>query len=611
MKKNLKITYVSILALIFAFSMIISVIGITSNKAHAETQALETFQLIDGAYIREEEPLGLRFEAAISTAEKESLPEGATFGMLITLDTHLNGAELTDEIARKIDIKTNNWRSKSSLGDDYSGYYSTVAGGTGENTVDFEPEHYSDVFVARGYVKDKDGNIIAYTSNTVERTLAGSVAMAKEVYEANQEEVPQIYENILANENSEKVTLTYSADGATNVPTTTELYKGQVLDGASALNAEISRDDDLFGGWFYDEAFTNQAFKREIIKTSTTVYGRLGDTLDYGAAVLSAFEPNHAKYSYVKEDMTGEDARENTYKLTTEGETEGSRLAIAKSNMGYAFAEGNYLVIDAYMADRQDATCRFRYFTVFEEYEGAYYLVKNEPHTESQVSKSVWYKIVIPVSEISKTDGVYHVTLSSGDKLCTVYVSNVSLINATTYTELFKQEAKPVVDTGIYTYDATLFYQGHSATAGVTYEATAMPDTTDAANLRTGTYKWKNTAGAERYLYISTENANGKLVSGNYLVFEAYIEVQAEAERFRFCTYVFDMNNNLIDRTKNESATYPYGVAPKTWYKVAIPVASLYQGTRVPMGDKNSEIFISGATIYTAEKFAETFPSAS
>ncbi len=338
MKKSLKLSLISILGVFFAFCMIFSTVGM--SKVKADAPALTSFKLVEGAYIRTENPVGIRFETGISKAEKANLPEGTKFGTIIALDSQLQGAELTlDSSVNKVIIETKNWLSTTepTMGSEYDAYYGTLVGGTAQNPENFEEQYYSEVFVARGYVT-VDGTTY-YTPNTIERTIAGVAKRASDNGQGN-----SVTANILTASEGSKVELTFDAGEGTGAPETKSLWKGEILD---IEPAEIpTKEGSIFTGWYYDSACTEPAYKGEIIKASKTVYAgwrTLPASQTFSGSILSLVDDTKGTYAPKDaQDLNGI----YVYEKTAAPEKKFSELQIDVDATEYMFREGAYIVME-------------------------------------------------------------------------------------------------------------------------------------------------------------------------------------------------------------------------------------------------------------------------
>ncbi len=280
-----------------------------------------SFALDEGASVRRVYPTGIRFEAGISEEDKANLSTNAQFGTLVTLDSHLQGQALTFQTGTYVDIPTNVWLESSSLGEGYQGYYSTIVGGTGTGAegdyVDFEPQHYGDVFVARGYVID--GGVVHYTSNTVERTIAGVAERAIEEGDTS-EYLAEIVES------APKISLRFDAQNDEE-PTTQTCVKGSILT-ETDIPTPPTRVGYRFDGWYTDEACTdgNEFSFSGILKKDTVAYAKwtaTGISYDENALrrenntlIVNIFDEHFTEGNYLVTDVTVNSRSQLTYSNT-------------------------------------------------------------------------------------------------------------------------------------------------------------------------------------------------------------------------------------------------------------------------------------------------------
>ncbi len=481
-----------------AFCIAFTTISFTSYKANAEI-AIDTFQLVNGAFIRPEDPMGIRFEVGISEAQKTALEdtygeENVEFGILISTDEILNGEELTlDTTKNKVQIVGEKWLTKSSLTTEetkFAGFYGTLVGGSAEGGyVNFEKEYYSEVFVARGYLTVNGEN---YYTNVVERTLAGTAKMADENVEPEQQKA---IDKILSTENEsyiKKVTLTYkyNDDGVTADKTQT-LVKGVVL---TAPTTSPTKSGKIFGGWVYENG--QAAFNGEIIKADTTVYANWVDSKSVGVGILSRTYSSATTYSYEKVDMPSSteavNLRKDTFLFTNGigGETSSTPYLNVSSRLGNDKVSGNYLVIDVYI-ESAPSTFNFGGYGVYD--------IENklvETSTINQIQAKTWYKVLVSVDKFLSSN---YIDLGGGSQEVKFYVSDISVITPTEYANTFKQTDKLTL---LNTTGATL--EVDQETGNYIYTQTTV-------------YASSNFVG----LRLNNEALDGKIVSCNYIVIKA------------------------------------------------------------------------------------------
>ncbi len=333
MKKKFKWTIMGALGVLCASCMTLSITGVAS--ADDTAPVLDTFRMA-GASVRTTNPTGIRFETGISVEEKTALKD-ATFGTLITTEANLAGAELNEKFEGKVvDIKTNVWCSNPTLTTPetaYAGYYGTLVGGTGTGVEgsyeNFSSEHYTTVFVARGYVT-VDGTTY-YTPSALERTIAG----VAQYHEDNGEGSEYTADIVKA---SAKATLTYDYNGGEGSVSSKEMVIGGILD-YTAMPEEPTKEGYTFEGWFYEDG--TQAFltSGKILKEDTVVYAKWKTTkerMTFDGSVLSIMTNNGNTYKKVDDNYVFTKYSENV----TSGE-----LKLDTTRMEGLFTTGNWIVI--------------------------------------------------------------------------------------------------------------------------------------------------------------------------------------------------------------------------------------------------------------------------
>lgn len=160
--------------------------GIFATQSYKASAAGEsTFKMETSAALRLSEPEGLRFRVSISETEKAAFGENAEYGVLMLPQSMLGSKELKfDEngnvaIADTLVVEAKAWTEDN---DDSIATYSCVLSAdmdeNGENKA-FPAAYYNAPIVARGYVKEADGDI-TYTTNTATRSI-GYIAKLCEV----------------------------------------------------------------------------------------------------------------------------------------------------------------------------------------------------------------------------------------------------------------------------------------------------------------------------------------------------------------------------------------------------------------------------------------------
>ncbi len=269
MKKIVKLSLITLLTMLLALCAFLSIIAI-STKAQTTNYRTDTFKLVDGAYIRPISPKGIRFEAGISENEKNELPEGSTFGMLITLDSYLNEKELNHSANVKIvDIPTNVWlsTSPSTFGEEYAGYYSTMISGSSSNATDIESQYYTAIFVARGYI-NIEGEYI-YTPNTVIRSIAGVAEMTVETADEETDQELLTYARQIV-EVSEKINFRVDNQNGEEI-TSKQVVVGSILNDLD-MPEQPTKEGYAFSGWYKDSECTEEFEFSGILKEDTTIY---------------------------------------------------------------------------------------------------------------------------------------------------------------------------------------------------------------------------------------------------------------------------------------------------------------------------------------------------
>ena len=160
--------------------------GVVASQVYqASADSASTFKVQEGAALRLSEPEGLRFQVSVSETEKATFGEDAEYGVLLLPQAMLGANELKfDEngevaVANTLVVEAKAWTEDN---DDSIATYSCVLSApldeNGENTV-FPAAYYNAPIVARGYVKEANGEI-TYTTNTATRSI-GYIAKLCEV----------------------------------------------------------------------------------------------------------------------------------------------------------------------------------------------------------------------------------------------------------------------------------------------------------------------------------------------------------------------------------------------------------------------------------------------
>ena len=160
--------------------------GVFASQAYqASADSVSTFKMNESAALRLSEPEGLRFQVSLSETEKAAFGEDAEYGVLLLPQAMLGANELKFNangevaVANTLVIEAKAWTEDN---DDSIATYSCVLSASldenGENTV-FPAAYYNAPIVARGYVKEANGEI-TYTTNTATRSI-GYIAKLCEV----------------------------------------------------------------------------------------------------------------------------------------------------------------------------------------------------------------------------------------------------------------------------------------------------------------------------------------------------------------------------------------------------------------------------------------------
>ena len=235
----------------------------------ASQPELSSFSMYNGAYIRTETPIGIRFEAGISEEDKNKLTENAEFGMLIIPSRILENNEAAKLEAGNeyaLNIPTQKWltQSPSKVGEGFAGYYSVLSG---EGLTDLGEDNYLEFFSARGYVKDEGG--IYYTTNIVERNLMGLAEAAQKGGNTS-----ALISDILdADLNSYANLIFDKQNGEETV--TQERYVGSIITEEDKI-ADPSKDNFIFKGWYTNPECTdgNEYTFDGVLKTTLTLYAK-------------------------------------------------------------------------------------------------------------------------------------------------------------------------------------------------------------------------------------------------------------------------------------------------------------------------------------------------
>ncbi len=311
-----KVKYILLITLCILFSVFsgggIATLANTENENLGSYDqlfgkvTLTSFETYDGAYIRDNTPTGLRFLTGISTADNDKLKNVADkdeegnaivqFGTLITIKSQMGAnTELTFETkpTNSIDVKIENFFKTNPpvLGEEYTGFYTTLVGGQDGNYTDFEAKYYNEIFVARSYVKyDFRGQErLVYANNTVFRSIA-SVAERAVALDENQSD---FVKGIVTSALSEKyLTITYNTNGG-NIIENKTVVVGHILDSYD-IPETPTKGDAEFGGWYTDENLTTPFEFGGILTDSVTLYAKwIKDTnadYDYSNGVISINE---------------------------------------------------------------------------------------------------------------------------------------------------------------------------------------------------------------------------------------------------------------------------------------------------------------------------------
>ena len=160
--------------------------GVFASQAYqASADSVSTFKMNESAALRLSEPEGLRFQVSLSETEKAAFGEDAEYGVLLLPQAMLGANELKFNangevaVANTLVIEAKAWTEDNdgSIAT-YSCVLSAPLDENGENTV-FPAAYYNAPIVARGYVKEANGEI-TYTTNTAMRSI-GYIAKLCEV----------------------------------------------------------------------------------------------------------------------------------------------------------------------------------------------------------------------------------------------------------------------------------------------------------------------------------------------------------------------------------------------------------------------------------------------
>ncbi len=384
----------------------------------------------------------------------------------------------------------------------------------------------------------------------------------------------------------EKLSSNYISYEIANGQTVASVSQTGIVQAIGVGNATVRAKVDYHGIIASDEC---------VLEVQKTVVG----VRDFGA---ETFTEGHSDVTYLQTDMPSDTLASNNRILTYEWKQTGTTdsgiryITVNKDAIGKdLFKVGNYLVFDAYVAECKDYTFRYRGLAVY-DMEG--YKVNNTDAYAHQVAQRKWFKVAVEItSELITTPKI-----NMGDKVCSIFISDLRIYNAEAFGLAFKTTEKPLSSTGIEEYSAELFYNGHSAAAGVSYVKQDMTGA-DEVNARADTYAWSQPAITYRYLYINYPLAGKALVADSYLVLDIYISEAPSSVRYSGYQ-VFDSNNQAVD---NADAT-SHQVKAKTWYQVAIKLTSdIISAKRFSFGDKECTLYISGARIYTPTAYTNTF----
>lgn len=178
-KKLTKIT-VSLLAVAMAICM---VIGLTTVKTYAQAPSVATFVMVDGASVRTQEPMGIRFTATISSDDYDSVKDGE-FGVMIapadfldnleegqTEDTYFRHGVMPAYVEETTEEKFFNYATvKPTVNEKNADEYLIVC-----SFVGIKEYNFSRPFAARAYCKVGDAY---YYTNIVEHAVYSVAADA-------------------------------------------------------------------------------------------------------------------------------------------------------------------------------------------------------------------------------------------------------------------------------------------------------------------------------------------------------------------------------------------------------------------------------------------------
>ncbi len=610
MNKVIRNTLILISSVICAFSMCLGIMNVSTAKAETSPIELPTFAIYNGASIRPDTPVGIRFETGISKEDKAKLSgKSVMFGTLIVTKEMYDAnptTALTVGNTDAVNIGTVNWVTSESTRtafdkETHEMYFGTLVGPKDDaGWTDFESQYYGTAFAARGYVTI-EGQGTIYT-DVVTRTIAGVAEKASVDPEFKD---VQAISNIVTT--APKITINYVTNCSTNIPSTT-VVKGHIL-----TAPELTNDGQVLVGWYTTDNFIEGTeFEFDgVLMNSITVYAKwreptLADKfISDGKVVFSPsvlVKSGTADYAETAmTDLTG--AKEGTYKYTaTSGDGgDGRKLLVNYGGMGGLYTAGNYFIIDFYKVSGGESVGSI--FKLASSELAIVYDKNNNVIANGSEQTNVWYKAVIEIkSEPNSAVGTSSAFINIADWTTTeLFISSVSIYSDAqrkaegmlTAGEKWEEYGKVEFEPSVLGWSG-----GASSNANATWGAEAM--TGDDA--REGTYKYKVTAGSSgdtRKLQVKTNSVSGLYVVGNYVVLDFYI---VSGTKSTYLTLVggsafsyYDTNNELISGSNLETEKWYRGVA-----KISTINGGGYDDTNIMVADwVNTEVYFSSVSIYS------------
>ena len=252
-KRLTKLTITVLSAMMF----LCMAIGLTTIKAYAEMPIVDTFIMVDGASVRTQDPMGIRFAATISSEDYKKL-SGGEFGVMITPADFLDNLEgnQTEDSYFKHGVMAA-YVDETTEGKYFN--YATVVPSVNEKNADeyvmtcsfvgIKEYNFSRPFAARAYCK-LDGEY--YYTNIIERAVYSVVADAVANNFIEDENAQTYFDGIIDKVHTKYDTLNveYSSNVTENAIEAGENFTVKATvsaaDGKSLPTAVVFNDTDAF-----------------------------------------------------------------------------------------------------------------------------------------------------------------------------------------------------------------------------------------------------------------------------------------------------------------------------------------------------------------------------